>query len=267
MFCLEVWTSGDTKTFGVTQTTSVSQGHKGFAVTDVCRFVLVLECGRYRYYSPQGKGFPSGSVTALKGKVSWRSGAKDDRKVTPQTKLAQEIYWEGKPQQSGCLWLVRSSRELKRPGFLGVGWGGEQNFLGGLGIEEFCGLIWAFFPLYRGAWLLSCLDGLRTVITAIREGGEGETWLLELLSGSWPLVPQVIRPSLQCGPWMEPGGQRSPGQGLHGVSEHCREGQACCLSGHEELTEGFGKFILGKRLNTAGRAWWVILAGAWKPAH
>lgn len=56
----------ETQTFGETQTTSVSQGHKGFAVTDVCRFVLVLECGRCKYYSPEGKGFPSGSVTALR---------------------------------------------------------------------------------------------------------------------------------------------------------------------------------------------------------
>lgn len=36
-------------------------------------------------------------------KVSLQSGTKEYHKVTPETKLTQEIYWEGKDQKGGCL--------------------------------------------------------------------------------------------------------------------------------------------------------------------
>ena len=71
---LKTWSSGDALTirvFGKEAEVSVfSLGDSRFDENEDCR----------------EDGFPNASITALKGKASWQSGAKDTTKVTPHNK-------------------------------------------------------------------------------------------------------------------------------------------------------------------------------------
>lgn len=56
-----------------------------------------------------GKGFHSGSVAALRGKLSWKLGAKSHCK----TNFTQEFYWERSKRIASSA-LGRNSKELSR---------------------------------------------------------------------------------------------------------------------------------------------------------
>jgi len=73
-----------------------------------------LEDGVFcKYHSYERKGFPSTSVAAWRGKVSWPSGAKDYLKVTPHNTLHTRDLLVGKPGKVAGSAQARSSRELK----------------------------------------------------------------------------------------------------------------------------------------------------------
>lgn len=55
------------------------------------------------------KGFPSVSVVALRGKISWQLGAKEYHKVTPHNKLHTRDLL-GKTQERGCLGLGKNQQ-------------------------------------------------------------------------------------------------------------------------------------------------------------
>ena len=65
-------------------------------------------------YPSESKGFPSGSVTALRGKVSWQLGAKEYHKVTPHNKPhTRDLLGKTQRVVAASAW-VRSSKELNR---------------------------------------------------------------------------------------------------------------------------------------------------------
>lgn len=83
----------------------------------------------FQLWGGRGEAFPSGSVTALKGKVSWKLGARKYHKVTiynkPQTRDLLGGKNSGDP--SGCLCLgEKNQRTGQSTGFI-------QGFLG---VEE-----------------------------------------------------------------------------------------------------------------------------------
>lgn len=82
-----------------------------------------------------GEGFPSASVTALKGKVSCNQEPKNTTKPYLTTDLTQDLLGGENPGRWLPL-LVRSSRELGRMQDLCRG-SGESS----LGLEGLCGLI------------------------------------------------------------------------------------------------------------------------------
>lgn len=52
-------------------------------------------------------------------KVSWQSGTKEYRKVTPETKLTQEIYWEAKYQKGDWIFSgEKQQRTEQKRGFI-----------------------------------------------------------------------------------------------------------------------------------------------------
>jgi hypothetical protein len=70
----------------------------------------------------------------------------------------------------------------------------------------------------------------------------GGAWSLERLGvGSWPLMPQRVRPGHQSSVGVKPGGWRSPGVGsTRGVSVQGRESHPCPLDWHEQPTPSLG---------------------------
>lgn len=56
-----------------------------------------------------GKGFPSGNVTALNGKVSWQPGAKEYHKVTKQASHTRFILGKTPPKGVAASAQARSS--------------------------------------------------------------------------------------------------------------------------------------------------------------
>lgn len=64
-------------------------------------------------YRSEGKEFPSASVVALKGKVSWKSQPRTTMKSHSTTEFTQEIDWERHKRMTVSA-RVRSSRERSR---------------------------------------------------------------------------------------------------------------------------------------------------------
>lgn len=57
----------------------------------------------FQLWGGRGEAFPSGSVTALKGKVSWKLGARKYHKVTIYNKPQTRDLLGGKNSEGGCI--------------------------------------------------------------------------------------------------------------------------------------------------------------------
>lgn len=82
-------------------------------------------------YSSEGKGFPTGNVTALRGEVPWQSGAWEYHKVTPHSKPHRRDFLR-ETQEGGCLRSVKKQQLSRR--------------------EILCSVSWCVWRLSRVAW-------------------------------------------------------------------------------------------------------------------
>ena len=95
------------------------------------------------------------------------------------TNFTQEIYWEGRIQETGCLGgETAANRSGYRPQI--ASWGvGNRAFLGGLGLVNFCGLT------------LGLVQGLVQFQVLILGSSQGEDVFL------WPISPYTLSKLLE----------------------------------------------------------------------
>lgn len=79
------------------------------------------------------------SVAAQMGKVLWQSGAHGYKKSGCTTNHTQEIHWEGKSQDRGCLCLGENQQTAEQKMGLCKDFGDRGNFPGWPGVG---GIMW-----------------------------------------------------------------------------------------------------------------------------